>query len=170
LPFANWIYEHLPYRTTLTRVYEAFRHYGERKGHLVVCYGLAVLTHFLLVLVAYCVGQAVGVEATGFQYLLWIPLVNAIAALPISFGNIGTAEAAYLFFFLQGDYPASYRSVVLAFALMMRVLRLFIAAIGGLVWLSERGAISRRLVEEEKAAVKDSLQRSEDARAETAGG
>jgi uncharacterized protein (TIRG00374 family) len=66
LPLARWIYERLPYRTTLIRAYESFRHYGEHKLELSVCLGLSVLNHLVLVFVGYCVGRSVGVEATAF--------------------------------------------------------------------------------------------------------
>jgi len=149
LPFAGWIYEHLPYREQLSRAYEAFRHYREHKGELIVCWALSVLIHLLLVSVAYCVGNSVGVRATAPQYLVRVPLVGAITALPITFGNIGTAEFGYDTFFLAGHHPEAYHAVVAAFILMMRLLWLFVGAIGGLIWWVEKGAISGRLVQQE---------------------
>jgi uncharacterized protein (TIRG00374 family) len=147
LPLADWIYQHLPYRDFLVRVYEAFRHYRKHKREMIVCWLQSVVIQFLLVVVGYCVGHSVGVEGGALYYLVRIPLVGAVAAIPISFGNIGTAEAAYLLFFLQED-----RSVVLAFALTMRVLWLFIGAMGGIVWWGERARISRRLAAKEDGA------------------
>jgi uncharacterized protein (TIRG00374 family) len=170
VPFAMWIHEHLPYRDRLTRAYEAFRHYGEHRLDLAVCFGLSILNHLVLVIVAYCAGHAVGVTATAFQYLLRIPLVNTIAALPISLGNIGTAEAGYRFFFLQGDHPEGYVSVVLAFALMMRLLRLLVALVGGIVWWAEKGAVSGRVPEPREVAPENASRESGDARAPTLGG
>ncbi len=143
LPFVSWVNQRLPYRAHFGRVYEAFRHYGEHKGQLVACLGLSVLIQLLLILSAYYVGQSVGVTATPVQYVVGIPLVGAISAIPVSFGNIGTAEAAYFLFFLREGQPEAYRSVVLAFALMMRLLVLFIGFIGGLIWWAEKGTITR---------------------------
>jgi uncharacterized protein (TIRG00374 family) len=143
LPFADWVYERLPYKEHVIRAYEAFRHYRGYKIQLVACWFQSILIQLLLVLAAYCIGRAVGVSATPFQFLLWIPLVGAISALPISFGNVGTAEAGYAFFFMQGQHPEGYNSVVLAFALMMRMLWLCLGIIGGLVWWARKGKIVR---------------------------
>jgi hypothetical protein len=155
LPFAGWIYEHLPYRESLLRVYEAFRHYGEHKLVLVVCWVQSAVIQLLLVLAAFCVGHAVGVQATGRQYLVRMPLVGALSSLPISVGTIGTAEAGYALLFLAGSDPEGYRSTVLAFALMMRVLWLFLGAVGGLVWWVEKGKIQRKVCEEGEEARED---------------
>jgi len=157
LPFADWIYRHLPYRDSLARAYEAFRHYREHKAQLVFCWWQSVFIQFMLVVVAYCVGRSVGVSATPSQYLVWIPLVGAISSLPVSFGSIGTAEAAYRLFFLRsvplagvrGKHSADYESVVLAFALMMRILWLFVGVVGGIIWWVEKGAITRNLVRQQ---------------------
>lgn len=169
LPFAEWVYEHLPYREYFTRVYEAFRHYRKHKSQLLVCWVQSVIIQGVLVFVAYCVGRSVGVEATAFQYLLWIPLVGAIAALPITFGNIGTAEAGYRLFFLQGNHPEGYGAVVLAFALMMRLLWLLVGAVGGIVWWAEKGAISPRLLRGEEHISEETFQRGGDASAHSLG-
>jgi len=142
LPFATWIHEHLPYRDRLERVYEAFRHYRHHSVRLLSCWGISLGVQFLLVLAAYCVGQAVGIRATPLQYLIRVPLVGGITMIPISVGNIGLAEFGYAYFFLQPGAPEAYRSVVGAFALMMRLLWLFVAAIGGVIWLVERGKLS----------------------------
>jgi hypothetical protein len=96
--------------------------------------------------------------------------VNAIAALPISFGNIGTAEAGYRFFFLQGAHPESYVSVVLAFALMMRVMRLFVAGVGGIVWLAEKGTVSGKVVTELSEVTENASHGGEDAPVRSLGG
>ncbi|NQT82161.1 flippase-like domain-containing protein [bacterium] len=155
VPFGGWIYEHLPYKERLLHAYEALRHYRNHKVELLTCWGLSVLIQLVLVCVAYCVGHSVGVRATALQYLLRIPLVGGIAAMPISFGNIGTAEAAYVLLF--GLSP-----VVVAFALMMRMLWLFIGTAGGLTWWAEKGAISRRSFQKQEDASEDAPQKGRD--------
>lgn len=152
LPFAARIYERLPYREHLARVYEAFGHYREHKKEMLVCWGESVVIQFLLVVAAYCVGESVGVEATFVQYMTWIPLVGTISSIPLTFGSIGTAEAGYALFFLQGQHPAGYRSVVFAFALMMRLLWLAIGAVGGVIWWLEKGKAPARPVPQSNAA------------------
>lgn len=169
LPFAGWVYEHLPYQEYFTRVYEAFRHYRKHKSQLLVCWGQSVIIQGILVFVAYCVGHSVGVEATGLQYLVWVPLVGVIASLPITFGNIGTAEAGYRFFFLQGNHPEGYGSVVLAFALMMRLLWLLVGAVGGIVWWAEKAAISPRLLRGKEDIAQEIFQSGGDVSAHSAG-
>jgi hypothetical protein len=143
LPFAARIYEHLPYREHVARVYESFRHYREHKKDMVVCWVQSVMLQFLLVVAGYCVGQSVGVEATFVQYMIWVPLVGTISSVPITFGSVGTAEAGYVLLFLQGEHTDAYRSVVLAFALMMRLLWLAVGAVGGVIWWAEKGKVPR---------------------------
>jgi uncharacterized protein (TIRG00374 family) len=142
LPYATWIGDHLPYRDWLERVYEAFRHYRHHRVRLLACWGISLGVQLLLVLAAYCVGQSVGVRATPLEYLIRVPLVGAISTIPISVGSIGLAEFGYAYFFLETGAPEAYRSVVGAFALMMRFLWLFIGAIGGVIWLAEKGKLS----------------------------
>jgi len=148
LPFAGWVSQHLPYRQHLTRIYEAFRHYRRHKMRLGFCWGLSLFVQVLLVLVAFLVGQSVGIRATPLEYLIRIPLVGAISALPISVGTIGLAELGYAHFFLEAGDPETYRSIVGAFALMMRLLWVFIGVIGGIVWWAERGKLSGKSVGE----------------------
>ena len=148
LPFAGWVSQHLPYRQHLSRIYEAFRHYRSHKMRLAFCLGLSLFIQVLLVLVAFLVGQSVGIRATPLEYLIRIPLVGAISALPISVGTIGLAELGYAYFFLEAGDPESYRSIVGAFALMMRLLWVFVGVIGGIIWWAERGKLSGKSVGE----------------------
>ncbi len=148
VPFAAWIHEHLPYRDRLERVYEAFRHYRHHKPRLVACWAISVGVQLVLVAAAYCVGQAVGVRATPLEYLIRIPLVGGISNIPISVGNIGLAEFGYAYFFLQPGASEAYRSIVGAFALMMRLLWLLVGFCGGMIWWAEKGKLAGGAISE----------------------
>ena len=144
LPFAGWMGQRLPYRHHLSRVYEAFRHYRSHTMRLASCLGLSLVVQLLLVLASFLIGQSVGVRATPLEYLIRIPLIGAISTIPISVGSIGLAEFGYAYFFLDAGAPEGYRSIVGAFALMMRLLWVFVGAVGGFIWWAEKGKLSGR--------------------------
>lgn len=148
LPFAGWMGQRLPYRQHVSRVYEAFRHYRRHKMRLAFCLGLSLFVQVLLVLVSSFIGHSVGVRATPLEYLIRIPLIGAISTIPISVGSIGLAEFGYAYFFLDAGAPESYRSIVGAFALMMRLLWVFVGAVGGIIWWAEKGRLPAKALAE----------------------
>lgn len=100
LPGFSHAWHYMPFKKTLAQLSESYEVYGTRPGVLAAALGLSVLVHVSVVVVAWFVGLALGVGGPGFgSYLVYCPLINAFAAIPISVGGLGLRETAFLFFF-----------------------------------------------------------------------
>jgi predicted signal transduction protein with EAL and GGDEF domain len=80
--------------------------------------------------VIFLVGRAVGIELGIGYYFIYIPLITALAVLPISVLGIGIREGAFVFFFAQAGVP---QAQALSLSLLLFSQSLLMALIGG-VW------------------------------------
>lgn len=62
---------------------------------------VSVFYQFISILMRYFVAVAFGIEVPLMAFLAFIPLINIVTLLPISFGGVGLREAAFVFFFAQ---------------------------------------------------------------------
>ncbi|GAG91942.1 unnamed protein product, partial [marine sediment metagenome] len=131
LPFFDQVYDHLPYKETLTRIYNSVHHYKDHKRYLFGALLISLTVQLCLVMQGYYIGNALGLNAALNEYLLKIPIVNAVAAIPITFGSFGTAEAAYMSLFASAGAIdiVAHNARLVAFMFMMRLVLLFWGAV-----------------------------------------
>ena len=94
--------------------------------------GLSILNHIMLVTSVALLGLALAVRLPFVDYLTTIPIVNAVAAIPVTPGGLGTRETAARFLLGVLDVPAT-RAVLLS--LLMYASQLAWSVVGGAVYL-----------------------------------
>jgi uncharacterized protein (TIRG00374 family) len=115
LPGFSHAWHYMPFKKTLVQLSESYEEYGARPGVLLAALGLSVLVHVSVVVVAWFVGLALGVERLGIgSFLVYCPLINAFSAIPISVGGLGLRETAFLFFFSDVGGLAKDQAVALS--------------------------------------------------------
>ena len=154
IPFFEFLSGRIPFRQTLSRVYDAFYVYHDHKGVIVGAFLYSLFLQFIVVLIVYGLGKALSIQGVGLiHYLLLVPVISTVGALPISFGGLGLGEGAYVYFFnLVTEQSAKY----LALALTMRFLGILWSLVGGFFLMLPKTKISQReLQEAESIETKD---------------
>jgi uncharacterized protein (TIRG00374 family) len=105
--------------TQATRAYARF--HAELANVLAGSIGVQVLR----VLQAYCLGRALGIEASPAVYFAFVPLILLLMLLPVSVNGIGTSQMAFVWFFAAVGVPS-------AASLALSVLFLALGVIGNL--------------------------------------
>jgi hypothetical protein len=82
----------------------------------------------------YLVALALGIRISLFYFLVFIPIISFLLALPISFSGLGVREGGYVLLFGQAGVPPS-----LAFAMSLCVYAIAVATglIGGVLYMLE---------------------------------
>ena len=116
----------------LTRVYNAF-HTCLNKPMLLVTTGLlSILNHVVLISMAFFFGRALAIKLSFIDYLSVFPTINAIAAIPVTPGALGTREAACKFFLGAMCVPET-RAIPLS--LLIYVGMFIWSLVGGIIYL-----------------------------------
>lgn len=145
-PFFDHIYNRLPFRQMLHRVYHAFYIYRDYKLTLLWTFLFSVVLQVVMIIVTYSIGRAFGVEQVPlYHFFLFVPIISTISALPISVGGLGVGESAYVYFFnLIYKQSAKY----LAMALGLRLLTIVWSLVGGVLLLMPQNKVTEQELEE----------------------
>ena len=136
-PFMKKLSARLPYRETLSRLYNTYNHFKHHKWRLAVGLLLSGVVHFSLVMIAYFFGKSLGMNVAFREHLIFMPLVAGIRAIPLSpVGDVGTAEAAFIEMYKTTG--ANSQEMLVAFAFMLRAVYLMWAIVGWVVYIRER--------------------------------
>ncbi|MDY7042108.1 MAG: lysylphosphatidylglycerol synthase transmembrane domain-containing protein [Chloroflexota bacterium] len=89
-----------------------------------------------------CVALALGVRISPLYFILFVPVIGTVTALPISLNGLGVRESIYVVLFTQVGVLASQAT---AMSLVIYVLRLCSGAIGGMLYAvsGARGLVTR---------------------------
>ncbi|MCC7518446.1 MAG: flippase-like domain-containing protein [Verrucomicrobiae bacterium] len=94
------VWRFVPFKKLLGHLMESYNAYGRRPRVLAAAFFLSMGVHVSIVLVAWLIGLALGVQGASLvHYLVYCPIINAIAAIPITIGGLGLREGAFKFFF-----------------------------------------------------------------------
>ncbi len=96
---------------------------------------LSVASQALAILSVATFGRAIGLPLAPAEYLLAIPAIYIVAAVPITPGGIGTAEAAFAFFLTRLGVP---EPDAVTLALLSRATILAYSLAGGVVFVATR--------------------------------
>ncbi|MDZ7363351.1 MAG: flippase-like domain-containing protein [candidate division KSB1 bacterium] len=129
-------------RFKLARIADKLAHLRESILEVVVAkramlkmLALSVFFQILGVVIIYVVGRSVGIELDFWHYCIYVPLITAIAVLPISVLGIGIREGAFVFFFTQAGVP---KAAALSLSLLLFSQSLLMAAMGGIWYLVDK--------------------------------
>jgi uncharacterized protein (TIRG00374 family) len=123
------IYKRLPIATHVERAGDALAHFRAHPAALARAFLVSLVAQALGSIFVFLLGVALGIEVSWMHYVLHVPLILIISAIPITPGGIGVMEELYLLYFAAAGNP----SVVLALAVLVRVTTLLGALPGGLV-------------------------------------
>ena len=150
IPLLSKIYQRLPRKEILTRVYDAFYYYKDHKLTLLLTFLFSVCIHFILVIMAWIVGSSLGLKTAFREYMILIPLVNFVGSIPVSpVGNVGTFDSACVFFFRYEEKAGGPG----ALALIIRFIYFFWGGIGFFVWLFEKAKVPKAVLKQDLAEV-----------------
>ena len=96
---------------------------------------LSVFFQLLGVVIIYIVGRALEIQLAFGYYCIYVPLITAIAVLPVSVLGIGIREGAFVFFFTQAGVP---KAAALSLSLLLFSQSLLMAAMGGIWYLLDK--------------------------------
>lgn len=116
----------------LSRVYSAFQVGFKHPGVFLKSIILSVLNHFNLVCMSAILGYALGIRLPFSDYLTTILMINAIAAIPLTPGGLGSRDTAAKFLLGVLGVQAS-RAVLLSLVLYGTMMSW--SLVGGIVYL-----------------------------------
>lgn len=125
---------------TLLRLYNAGRLCAAHPRALGWSLGLSLLNHFAAVGCAWSVGRALGLAVAGWDYLTVIPIVNAVAAVPLTPGGAGVRETATCALLTVAGASAAESA---ALSLLVYGVILLWALLGGVAYLLLRAKATR---------------------------
>jgi hypothetical protein len=99
---------------------------------------LSVFFQSLGVVIVFVVGRAVAIDLDLGRYFIYIPLITAIAVLPISVLGVGIREGAFVFFFTQAGVL---KAQALSLSLLLFSQSLLMALIGGIWYLFDKAKV-----------------------------
>jgi uncharacterized protein (TIRG00374 family) len=108
------------------------------KSAMLKMLALSVFFQILGVVIIYAVGRSVGIGLDFWHCCIYVPLITAIAVLPISVLGIGIREGAFVFFFTQAGVP---QAAALSLSLLLFSQSLLMAAMGGVWYLLDKAKI-----------------------------
>ncbi len=127
------VWKFVPFKKLIAQLMESYNAYGRRPRALLAALGLSVGVHTTIVLAAWMVGQALDVTHAGLiHYLVYCPIINAIAAIPITVGGLGLREGAFKFFFMPLGVP---QARCVALSLIFYAVTLALSLLCGLLFL-----------------------------------
>jgi uncharacterized protein (TIRG00374 family) len=149
--FARNVFERWPWLARLEarwsavrpvrRLYEALYVYRGRARLLPPTIFCSALVLLCVTASAACLGEALGMEASPLDYLVFIPLINIGTAMPLTPGGIGVREALFTGLFAAVGVPPH---LAILLSLSVTLVNLVWSAAGGVVFLAATGAATRR--------------------------
>ncbi len=100
---------------------------------------VALVFNILLIGIVYLLALSLGIDLAFGYFLLYVPLVTFVQAIPISWGGLGIREGGYVYFFGQAGVGAA---TATSLSLLFYAVMLFSGLIGGIFYAVEgaRGA------------------------------
>jgi len=104
----GWL-QKFPKYDMLRRMVDAYRVYTSHPGVLAKTALITVVVHFCSMIAIVCIGRGLAItSATLVDYLLYLPIINSISAIPISVSGFGVREGMYVEMFKHvGVAPAA---------------------------------------------------------------
>ncbi|MDZ7291261.1 MAG: flippase-like domain-containing protein [candidate division KSB1 bacterium] len=117
---------------------EAILQVAEAKDAILRLLALSVFFQILGIVIIFIVGRAVAIDLDFWHYCIYVPLITAIAVLPISVLGIGIREGAFVFFLTQAGVL---KAQALSLSLLLFSQSLLMAVIGGIWYLFDKSEI-----------------------------
>lgn len=141
LPRVRALLQKLPHYATLKRMIDAYRTYASHPALLLKTMLISFGAHLAVMVSIYCVGRGLGiVTANGLiDYLLYLPIINSVTAIPISISGFGVRELMYAEMFGAVGVTGS---AAVALSLLGFIVMLFWSMVGSLFYLTHRHEVA----------------------------
>ncbi len=83
----------------VNRLSRSFNEIKKNKRILFNAFLISILYQFVSIYLRYMIALAFGIEISFLPFLVFIPLINLVTLLPISFGGLGLREIAFVYTF-----------------------------------------------------------------------
>ncbi len=103
---ADWLPGHRAPRMALGLI-DSVRRYSFRRADLANVLGMSVGVQVVRVIQAWCLGRALGIEASLMMYFIFIPIVLLVMLLPITVSGLGTSQGAFGWLFGTVGVPGA---------------------------------------------------------------
>ncbi len=115
----------------ITEVGESINKALLKKREIIKVVGLSIIFQFIIVLINFTIAKALNLSISFAFLLVFVPVINALTLIPISFNGLGVREWSYVYLFSQiGIKEASSLSISLYFYVIITVASL----IGGIIF------------------------------------
>jgi uncharacterized protein (TIRG00374 family) len=139
LPGLRGALRRLPKYETMRRMIEACRVYASHPSVIAKTALITVAVHGFSMLCIVCIGKGLSVtSATLVDYFLYLPIINAISAIPITISGFGVREGMYVAMFSRVGVPGA---AALALSLLGYFANLFWSLIGAPFYIAHRKEI-----------------------------
>ncbi len=101
---------------------------------------LSIVNHLLFIAASFCIGNALGLPMSFLDYLSLFPIINFIAAIPITPGGLGTRDMAAIRILALHGIP---QTSAFPLSLLIYASLLAWSLIGGIFYLGYAIAMSR---------------------------
>ncbi len=136
LPGLRALLQRLPKYETMRRMVKACRVYASHPGVLAKTVAITVPVHGLSMLAIVFIGKGLGITSASLvDYFLYLPIINAISAIPISISGFGVREGMYVAMFSRVGVPGA---VALALSLLGYFANLFWSLVGAGFYVTHR--------------------------------
>ncbi|MGE0549186.1 MAG: lysylphosphatidylglycerol synthase transmembrane domain-containing protein [Kofleriaceae bacterium] len=130
----GWI-ERQPGYATAQRVVAAYRAIATEPSALLSALALTVAIHAASILAIACIGTGLGLGGSVADYIVLLPIINIVVALPISISGLGVREGLYVMMFSSAGIAGS---DAVALSLLGHVTYLVWSIVGGVAFVSDR--------------------------------
>lgn len=113
------IYKRLPIAHHFAAAGEAVSIYRRRIGSLVLAVCMTFVAHLCMFYSIGFLGRAMGMDTAIFTFLVYLPLIYIIGAVPVTPGGVGIVENLYVKFFATATVGAS---AIIALAMLARLI------------------------------------------------
>jgi len=150
LPRARTLLQKLPKYETLERMVNSYRTYAAHPRIVLQTMLQSFGVHICVMLSIVCVAKGLHITAANLtDYFLYLPIINSISAMPVSFSGFGVREGMYIEMFKQVEMPAVQ---ALTLSLLGYIVQLVWSIVGGFFFLTHRKEVTA--LEHENAAEK----------------
>ncbi len=134
-----------PLGTRVRRAYEEFFQYRHRPRALAAAVFYSVLNLLFQVAATACLGSSIGIQADFTSYLVFLPIISVLTAIPLTPGSFGVRESLFVLLF-QSVGVGAHQAVLLSLLYYAAALVWNLA--GGIVFLGFSAGAGLNLREE----------------------
>jgi uncharacterized protein (TIRG00374 family) len=141
LPGVRARLERMPKYETFKRMIDAYRQYAAHPGVLAITLVQSFGVHIAAMLSIWCIGRGLNIHPDNglIDYLLYLPIINSVTAIPISISGFGVRELMYAEMF--GEVGVA-KSAAVALSLLGYFVALFWSLVGAGFYLTHRKEVA----------------------------